>query len=125
MCFRPTTAIKKREIACPGCGKMNPLPLSIDSNLSELMGNQNSKAILETHCQAMTGDPRLKMAMGMTLKQIMPLSQGKLTAAMIEMVAADLAQMTDTKTCASCGEILPLTLQRSTGPAGPAGPAKK
>lgn len=125
MCFRPTTAIKKREVACPKCNKMNPLPLSIDSNLSELMGNEHSKAILEKHCQAVTTDPRLKMAMGMTLKQIMPLSQGKLTQAMIELVAAELVQMTDTKSCASCGETLPLNLQRSTGPAGPAGPAKR
>ncbi|GLI33035.1 hypothetical protein [Desulforhabdus amnigena] len=119
MCFRPATAIKKREIACPKCGKMNPLPLSMDSNLSELMGNEHSKAILEKHCQAMTADPRLKMAMGMTLKQIMPLSQGKLTQAMIDLVAADLTQLTDTKSCASCGETLPLSLQRSAGPAGP------
>jgi hypothetical protein len=89
------------------------------------MGNDGSKNILEKHCKAVTSDPRLKMAMGMTLKQIMPLSQGKLTSAMIELVVADLAQMTDTKSCASCGEILPLTLQRSPGPAGPAGPVKK
>jgi len=125
MCFRPTTAIKKREIACPKCNKMNPLPLSIDSNLTELMGNTGSKAILEKHCQAMTADPRIKMAMGMTLKQIMPLSQGKLTPAQIELIAADLAQLTDTKSCASCGETLPLSQQRAAGPAGPAGPARK
>ena len=125
MCFRPTTAIKKREVACPKCTKMNPLPLSIDSNLSELMGNEHSKAILEKHCLAITTDPRLKMAMGMTLKQIMPLSQGKLTSAMIELVTADLVQLPDTKSCSSCGETLPLNLQRAAGPAGPAGPAKK
>lgn len=125
MCFRPTTAIKKREVACPKCEKMNPLPLSNDSNLSELMGNEHSKAILEKHCQAVTTDPRLKMAMGMTLRQIMPLSQGKLTQAMIELVTTDLSQMSDTKTCASCGETLPLSLSRAAGPAGPAGPARK
>ncbi len=125
MCFRPATAMKKREIACPKCSKMNPVPLSIDSSLSELMGNENSKAILENHCQAMTADPRLKMAMAMTLKQIMPLSQGKLTQAMLDMVAADLVQITDTKSCASCGETLPVSPQRSAGPAGPSGPARK
>jgi hypothetical protein len=125
MCFRPTMAVKKREIACPKCNKMNPLPLSIDSNLSELLGNENSKAILEKHCQAMIADPRLKMGMGMTLRQIMPMSQGKVTLAMIDLVAADLAQMTDTKSCVSCGETLPLNLQRAAGPAGPAGPLKK
>ncbi len=125
MCFRPTTAIKKREIACPRCNTMNPLPLSIDSNMFELMGNESSKAILVKHCQAMTADPRFKMAMGMTLKQIMPMSQGKVTQAMIDLVAADLAQLTDTKSCASCGETLPPSQQRAAGPAGPAGPAKK
>ncbi len=125
MCFRPTTAIKKREVACPKCNTMNPLPLSTDSNLTELMGNANSKAILETHCAAMIADPRLKMAMGMTLKQIVPLSQGKLTQGTIELVAAELAKMSDTKSCSSCGEALPLTLARAAGPAGPAGPARK
>jgi hypothetical protein len=89
------------------------------------MGNGSSKDILEKHCQAVTADPRLKMAMGMTLRQIMPLSQGKLTQAMIELVAADLTKMTDTKSCSSCGETLPLTQQRAAGPAGPAGPVKK
>ena len=125
MCFRPTTAIKKREVACPKCNKMNPLPLSIDSNLSELMGNEHSKTILEKHCLAITTDPRLKMAMGMTLRQIMPLSQGKLNQAMFELVATDLVQLTETKSCSFCGESLPQSQLRTAGPAGPAGPQKK
>ncbi|MFH0728707.1 MAG: hypothetical protein V2B19_20530 [Pseudomonadota bacterium] len=108
MCFRPASAAKKRQVACPKCKKMNPLPLAVESTISEIMENENGKAILEKHCSAMTGDPRFKMAKGMTLKQIKPMSGGKITLEMIELVAKDLAQLPVTKECKFCGEILPI-----------------
>ena len=107
MCFRPNTVVKKREIACPNCQKMNPLPLAIESTISDLMADESAKAILEKHCAVVTSDPRFKMAMKGTLKQIVPLSNGKLTIAMIKLVAEDLAQLPVTKECKFCGEIIP------------------
>ncbi len=118
MCFRPASAARKREIACLKCKKMNPLPLSIESIVSEIIGDERGKAILEKHCSALTADPRFKMAMGMTLKQIRPMSGGKLTSAMIELVAGDMAQLPVTNECKFCGESLPKV-------EAPAGPAKK
>jgi hypothetical protein len=41
----------------------------------------------------MSSDPRIQMAMGMTLKQIMPLSQGRITTDVIEAISADLAKL--------------------------------
>jgi len=69
------------------------MALTIESKISELLANESAKAILDKHCPGMTADPRLKMAMGMTLKQIVPLSQGKLNAAKLELVAGDLAKL--------------------------------
>jgi hypothetical protein len=106
MCFRPGK-VKKREVACPKCKKMNPLPLSINSTISDIMGNENGKASLEKHCSALTSNPQFKRAMPMTLKQIKPMSRGKLTQAMIDLVAHDLAQLPVKNECKFCGESLP------------------
>lgn len=121
MCFRPASVAKKRQVACPKCKEMNPLPLSVESAISEIMANESGKASLEKHCSAMTSDPRFKKAMGMTLKQIKPMSGGKITQAVIDLVSQDLAQLPVTNVCKFCGESLP----KVEGPGGPAGPLKK
>lgn len=104
MCFRPAMAAKK-TVKCPKCGETNPLPLSIDSPVKDIMGNERGKAILENHCAAVLADPRFKMAMSMTLKQIRPMSGGKVTQEMIQVVAQDLAELPKAK-CTSCGEAI-------------------
>jgi hypothetical protein len=106
MCFRPVKVIK-REVECPACKKMNPLPLSIDSTISEIMSTEDGKAIIEKHCSVMTSNPQFKMAMRMTLKQVKPMSRGKVTQEMIELVAHDLAQLPVKNECKFCGESLP------------------
>ena len=108
MCFRPGSVAKKRQIACPKCKKMNPLPLSVDSTVGDIMENENGKAILEKHCSVMTSDPRFAIAKRMTLAQIKPMSGGKVTKTMIQLVAEDLAQLPVKKECMFCGEILPI-----------------
>jgi len=50
----------------PKCGMMNPLPISIESSLSEIMENENGKAILEKYCAVMINDPRFKKVLGAT-----------------------------------------------------------
>ena len=122
MCFRPLTP--KKEIQCPKCKKMNPLPISIESTISQIVANESAKAILEKHCSIITSDPRLKSAIGMTLKQIMPMSGGKLTQEMIDVVAGELAQLPVTNECKFCGEALPQPPAGPAGPSGPSGPKK-
>src|SRR5690348_15603010 len=104
MCFRPVT-VKKREVKCPKCQETNPMPLSIESVLSEIWGNEGGKSILEKHCSAMTADPRFKSAMSMTLKQVRPMSGGKITQEIYDRVASELAQLPKPG-CKGCGEPL-------------------
>lgn len=66
---------------------------TVESPMSVLLADERIKTILEKHCPGMTADPRMKMAMGMTLKQIMPLSQGRVTMSKIEAISADLAKL--------------------------------
>ena len=66
---------------------------TIDSPISALLADDRVKTIIEKHCPGMTSDPRLKMARGMTLKQIMPLSQGRITMNKIEAISEDLAKL--------------------------------
>ncbi|MBU5613848.1 hypothetical protein [Geomonas azotofigens] len=82
------------------------MPLSIESALSEIWGNEGGKEILEKHCSAMTGDPRFKSAMNMTLKQVRPMSGGKITQEIYDLVASELNQLPKPG-CKSCGETLP------------------
>jgi hypothetical protein len=69
------------------------MALTAESTIAVLLGNESAKAIIEKHLPGMTSDPRLKMAMGMTLKQIMPLSQGKITIGKVEAISEDLAKL--------------------------------
>lgn len=109
MCFRPLSVGKKREIACPSCEKMNPLPISIESAMSDIMANEAAKAIMEKHCSVMTNDPRFKKAMGMTLKQIKPMSAGKITIDMINTVAQELDALPKPDKCQFCGAAMDFT----------------
>ena len=69
------------------------MALTGESTIGVLLGNEQAKAILDKHLPGMTNDPRLKMAMGMSLKQIMPLSQGKITLGKIDAITEDLAKL--------------------------------
>lgn len=69
------------------------MAVTAESTIAVLLANEQAKAIIEKHCPGMTSDPRLKMAMGMNLKQIMPLSQGKITLSKIEAISEDLATL--------------------------------
>jgi hypothetical protein len=120
MCFRPTVAVKK-TVKCPKCGEANPLPLSIDTPMKDILENDASKTIFEKHCKEVLADPRFKKALGMTLKQIKPLSAGKVTQDMILAVAEELSQLPKPK-CKSCGEVI-VQEKGAAGPSGPAGPA--
>ena len=66
---------------------------TVESPMSVLLADDRIKTILEKHCPGMTSDPRMKMAMGMTLKQIMPLSGGRVTTSKIEAISEDLAKL--------------------------------
>lgn len=66
---------------------------TVESPMAVLLADDSIKIILEKHCPGMTSDPRMKMARAMTLKQIMPLSQGRITTSKIEAISEDLAKL--------------------------------
>ncbi len=107
MCFRPGRAVKKRQVMCPKCKTMNPLPLSVESALSEIMENEDGKAILEKHVAVMLADPRFPKVKSMNLKMVKPFSGGKITQKMVNLVAEELSQLPWDNVCTSCGETLP------------------
>lgn len=69
------------------------MAVTAESKIAVLLADEQAKAIIEKHLPGMTSDPRLKMAMGMTLKQIMPMSQGKITLSKIDAISEDLAKL--------------------------------
>jgi len=69
------------------------MALTVESKISALLGDERSKEILEKHCPELLTDPRLNMAMGMTLAQIIPFSAGRITRQTIEAISQDLAQL--------------------------------
>lgn len=72
---------------------LKTMALTIRSTLSELIADERSKEILSKNLPGLLDDPRIGMAMGMTLEQIAPFSGGKITQQLIEAVAEDLAKL--------------------------------
>ena len=69
------------------------MAVTINSSLKELLADPKAKAILEKHFPGFSGNPQLQMAMGMTLKQIQPFSQGAITDDKLKLVEADLKKI--------------------------------
>ncbi|SPF38455.1 conserved hypothetical protein [Syntrophobacter sp. SbD1] len=69
------------------------MELTVESKISALLGDERSKEVVAKHCPGLTDDPRMSMAMNMTLSQIIPFSGGKLTPQIIEAIAEDLAKL--------------------------------
>jgi hypothetical protein len=69
------------------------MKLTMESTLSELLGDEQGKEIVEKHLPGLSDHPMIGMAMGMTLNQIVPFSSGQITAEALEAIAADLEKL--------------------------------
>ena len=69
------------------------MAVTINSSLKDLLADPKAKAILEKHFPGFSSNPQLQMAMGMTLKQIQPFSQGAITDDKLKLVEADLKKI--------------------------------
>lgn len=69
------------------------MAVTINSTLKELLADPKAKAILEKHFPGFSGNPQLQMAMGMTLKQIKPFSQGLVTDEKLKLVEQELTKI--------------------------------
>jgi para-nitrobenzyl esterase len=67
-----------------------PAKPSVDkTTISDLLANPAAKAVVDKDLPGLTSDPRLQQAMGMTLKDIEPYSEGKIDDAALAKVQAD------------------------------------
>lgn len=69
------------------------MALTIDSKIGDLLGNEKTRAILDKHIPGFSSHPQTKMANGMTLKVVAPMSQGKITPAVIKAIEKDLSKL--------------------------------
>jgi hypothetical protein len=82
----PPTAAGAPMAAMPG---MASKPSVKTSTISDLLANPTTKAIVDKDLPGLTADPRLEQAMSMTLTDIEPYSEGKITDAVLAKVQAD------------------------------------
>lgn len=67
--------------------------LTIDSSIEAIAANPKGKAILDAQFPEMLAHESYPMFKGMTLKQVQPYAQGKITDEKVAEVAAELAKL--------------------------------
>jgi para-nitrobenzyl esterase len=72
-------------------GSMAPAekPTVDKTTIADLLANPAAKAVVDKDLPGLTADPRLQQAMGMTLKDIEPYSEGKIDDAALTKVQQD------------------------------------
>jgi hypothetical protein len=69
------------------------MALSIETTLSDLFDNVQSKAILEKHIPGISTHPQISMGLGFPLSLVANYSSGLITQEMLTAVQADLAAL--------------------------------
>ena len=72
-----------------GMAGMSAKPSVKTSMISDLLANPAAKAVIDKDLPGLTADPRLQQAMSMTLTDIEPYSEGKITDAVLAKVQTD------------------------------------
>jgi hypothetical protein len=72
-----------------GMAGMTGKPSVKTSMISDLLANPGAKAVIDKDLPGLTADPRLQQAMSMTLTDIEPYSEGKITDAVLAKVQTD------------------------------------
>jgi hypothetical protein len=85
---QPTPAPAAPAAAAPMPG-MAGKPSVKTSMISDLLANPATKAVIDKDLPGLTADPRLQQAMSMTLTDIEPYSEGKITDAVLAKVQTD------------------------------------
>jgi hypothetical protein len=75
--------------AMPAMPGMAGKPSVKTSMISDLLANPATKAVVEKDLPGLIADPRLEQAMSMTLTDIEPYSEGKITDAVLAKVQTD------------------------------------
>ena len=64
-----------------------------NTTIADLLANPAAKAIVDKHIPGLSAHPQLQMAARMTLRAVIPYSQGMVTAAHLDMIDAELAAL--------------------------------
>ncbi len=86
----PSQAPAMSAISEQGPVKKDSTRLSINSTIGELVADENAKAILDEHLPGMSSDPQMQQAMGMSLRQMAPYSQGWITNEILKAIGEEL-----------------------------------
>ncbi len=66
---------------------------SLDTPIQDLYADKDAKAVMDKHLPGLTTLPQYEMIKAISLRQLQPYSDGKLTDAMLAGVEADLAKI--------------------------------
>jgi hypothetical protein len=66
---------------------------SATTTIADLLANPAAKAIIDRHIPGLASHPQLQMAARMTLRAVMPHSQGMVTAAHLDAIDVELAAL--------------------------------
>ncbi len=77
----------------PPLAPASPGPLSLNTSIEAICATRAGKAVLDRDLPGLTARPEFAMFKAMTLKQLQPMSKGKLTDAQLNKVASDLAAL--------------------------------
>jgi hypothetical protein len=69
------------------------MPLSADSKMSEILGNDEAKAVLDQHVPGLSSNPQIGMAMGMSLKEVAGFPEAGISADALAALVGDLGQL--------------------------------
>jgi hypothetical protein len=67
--------------------------LTIDSTIGDLLDNPKSLAILDRDAPGLSTDPQIGLGRFMSLRSVAPLSGGKITDEMLQVIEADLQKV--------------------------------
>jgi enoyl-CoA hydratase len=69
------------------------MPLSTESKMSEILGNEDAKALLDKHAPGLSSHPQISMAMGMSLKEVAGYPEAGISADSLAELDRDLGKL--------------------------------
>jgi len=69
------------------------MAFSGDSKMSEILGNEEAKAILDKHVPGLSSNPQIGQAAGMSLKEVAGYAQAGISPEVLSALEADLSQL--------------------------------
>ena len=86
----PVAALAQNSSAPVVAPAPTPAPLTIDTPIEAIAADPKGKLVLEANFPGMTANPMYEQFKTMTLKQVQPMSGGRMTEAAVAKAEADL-----------------------------------